>query len=133
MCSVLWFNLGMHHVPTVGDLPHTLFQNAQSSIVISPFNYLDSSPLKRSNQVVEIRSKAGRPAQVKYNRAQQLPTCLYNMVKITWAHETKSANALPSDKLTCQPRTGVQRSRRLLGRSFPEFIWWIVARTVAYR
>ncbi|KAH8883689.1 amine oxidase catalytic domain-containing protein, partial [Thozetella sp. PMI_491] len=51
---VLWFNLGMHHVPHCGDLPYTVFSTAQSSMMISPHNFLDSSPIVQSNQAIKI-------------------------------------------------------------------------------
>lgn len=68
----------MHHVPTTGDLPHTLFQAAQSSMVITPHNYLDTSPLKRSNQAIRIKTTA-KAVEVDYNHASQ-GTCNYDLV-----------------------------------------------------
>ncbi|KAF2729263.1 amine oxidase catalytic domain-containing protein [Polyplosphaeria fusca] len=38
---VLWFNLGMHHVPHTGDLPNTMFTQAHAAMRFEPFNYLD--------------------------------------------------------------------------------------------
>ncbi|PPJ55478.1 hypothetical protein CBER1_08020 [Cercospora berteroae] len=35
---VLWVNLGMHHVPTTGDLPNTVTTNGHSSIRLTPHN-----------------------------------------------------------------------------------------------
>jgi len=52
--SVVWFNLGMHHVPHTGDLPNTVFTTAQSSVFISPHNYLLSDPSRATSQQVEI-------------------------------------------------------------------------------
>lgn len=36
---VLWFNLGMHHIPHTGDLPNTVFTTAHSAVQITPSNY----------------------------------------------------------------------------------------------
>ncbi|TEB24011.1 copper amine oxidase [Coprinellus micaceus] len=51
---VLWFNLGMHHLPHTGDLPITLMSTAQSSVVFSPHNYLLSDPSRQTRQQIEI-------------------------------------------------------------------------------
>lgn len=51
---VLWFNLGMHHVPHTGDNPNTVFRTAQSSMIISPHNYLLRDPSRLSRQQVRI-------------------------------------------------------------------------------
>ena len=52
--SVVWFNLGMHHVPHTGDLPNTVFTTAQSSVLLSPHNYLLSDPSRATSQQAEI-------------------------------------------------------------------------------
>lgn len=44
---VLYFNLGMHHVPDTSDLPNTVFSSAQSSIIIMPQNYFDNGDQSR--------------------------------------------------------------------------------------
>jgi primary-amine oxidase len=51
---VLYFNLGMHHMPATEDLPTTVFTNAQSGIVIRPQNYLMRDPSQDSRQQVDI-------------------------------------------------------------------------------
>ncbi|PPQ63631.1 hypothetical protein CVT24_004383 [Panaeolus cyanescens] len=51
---VLWFNVGMHHLPHTGDLPITLISTAQSSVIFSPHNYLLSDPSRQTVQQVEL-------------------------------------------------------------------------------
>ncbi|KAH9915164.1 copper amine oxidase [Epithele typhae] len=51
---VLWFNLGMHHVPHTGDLPNTVFTTAQGSMMILPHNYLLHDPSRDSRQTVRV-------------------------------------------------------------------------------
>jgi primary-amine oxidase len=51
---VLWFNIGMHHVPHTGDLPNTVFSTAQGSMLIMPHNYLMHDPSRDSRQTVRI-------------------------------------------------------------------------------
>ncbi|KAL8952143.1 MAG: hypothetical protein Q9222_001920 [Ikaeria aurantiellina] len=41
---VIYFNLGMHHVPDTSDLPNTVFTSAQSSMIVAPQNYLLGDP-----------------------------------------------------------------------------------------
>ncbi|KAI7777849.1 hypothetical protein LA080_002972 [Diaporthe eres] len=56
---VVWFNLGMHHMPHTGDLPNTLFSTAHSAITIEPFNYLPGDPSRATTQQVRINSIPG--------------------------------------------------------------------------
>ncbi|KAH8704667.1 copper amine oxidase [Phaeosphaeriaceae sp. PMI808] len=51
---VIWFNLGMHHMPHTGDLPNTMFTSAHSAMRFEPLNYLDGDPSVQSNQQVRI-------------------------------------------------------------------------------
>ncbi|CAO2648787.1 Nn.00g097360.m01.CDS01 [Neocucurbitaria sp. VM-36] len=51
---VVWFNLGMHHMPHTGDLPNTMFTAAHSAIRFEPLNYLDGDPSVASNQQVRV-------------------------------------------------------------------------------
>ncbi|KAH3911953.1 amine oxidase [Parastagonospora nodorum] len=47
---VIWFNLGMHHMPHTGDLPTTMFSSTRSAMRFEPLNYLDGDPSVASNQ-----------------------------------------------------------------------------------
>lgn len=50
---VVWFNLGMHHVPHTGDLPNTVFTTAHSGVIFSPNNYFEKDQSRHTvNQVV---------------------------------------------------------------------------------
>lgn len=51
---VVWFNLGMHHMPHTGDLPTTMFTAAHSSVRFEPLNYLEGDPSVASNQQIRI-------------------------------------------------------------------------------
>lgn len=39
--SVLWFNLGTHHLPTTADIPVTVMSTSASSVMFIPFNYFN--------------------------------------------------------------------------------------------
>lgn len=52
---VVWFNLGMHHMPHTGDLPNTMYTAAHSAMRLEPINYLNGDPSVASNQQVRIR------------------------------------------------------------------------------
>ncbi|KAH7128703.1 copper amine oxidase, partial [Dendryphion nanum] len=56
---VLWFNLGMHHVPHTGDLPNTIMTTAHSSMRLEPFNYLLGDPSIGTAQQVRIDKETG--------------------------------------------------------------------------
>jgi primary-amine oxidase len=69
----------MHHVPHTGDLPVTIFQTAQSSLVISPHNYHLGSPSKRVTQAVKIfKDKTTNKTVVNYNKADR-HSCTFEM------------------------------------------------------
>jgi primary-amine oxidase len=51
---VLWFNLGMHHMPHTGDLPNTMFTAAHSAMRFEPLNYLAGDPSVASSQQIRI-------------------------------------------------------------------------------
>ncbi|PVI02589.1 amine oxidase catalytic domain-containing protein [Periconia macrospinosa] len=53
---VVWFNLGMHHVPTTIDLPNTLMSVAHSAVRIEPMNYLDGDASTATYQQVRVNS-----------------------------------------------------------------------------
>ncbi|KAF1967283.1 amine oxidase catalytic domain-containing protein [Bimuria novae-zelandiae CBS 107.79] len=56
---VLWFNLGMHHVPHTGDLPNTVMTSAHSAIRLEPINYLLNDPSVQSSQQIRINRTSG--------------------------------------------------------------------------
>lgn len=41
---VVWFNLGMHHLPSSADIPNTLFNIAHTSVQIVPVNFHEVDP-----------------------------------------------------------------------------------------
>ncbi|RDW88702.1 putative copper amine oxidase [Coleophoma cylindrospora] len=71
---VVWFNLGMHHVPHTGDLPNTVFSTAHSGLQIMPLNYLPRDPSRETVNQVRIQYAGGNTSQV-VEFGQQEPTC----------------------------------------------------------
>jgi hypothetical protein len=65
MCPfrVVYFNLGMHHVPHSGDIPNTLMHTSSSSVMFTPFNFHDRDPSRLSSQGVQldIKPKGTKP------------------------------------------------------------------------
>ena len=51
---VLWFNLGMHHMPNTADLPVTMYSQTHSGMRFEPFNYLEGDPSVASDQQERI-------------------------------------------------------------------------------
>ena len=53
---VVWFNLGLHHIPGTQDLPNTVFTSAHTAVQIVPSNYFlydqsrVSSPMNKSSK-----------------------------------------------------------------------------------
>ncbi|PHH66868.1 hypothetical protein CDD81_5220 [Ophiocordyceps australis] len=73
---VLWFNLGMHHLPSSGDLPNTLFNVAHTSIQILPVNYHETDPSRETIHRVRIDLEAATGAVKHVERfGQDNATC----------------------------------------------------------
>ncbi|KAL3423197.1 copper amine oxidase [Phlyctema vagabunda] len=72
---VVWFNLGMHHIPHTGDLPNTVFTTAHSGMIIAPLNYLTGDPSRQTvNQVrLDYGSKSNGSQVVDFGQGH--PTC----------------------------------------------------------
>lgn len=51
---VLWFNLGMHHLPSSADIPNTLFNVAHTSVQIVPVNFHEVDPSRETAHRVRI-------------------------------------------------------------------------------
>jgi primary-amine oxidase len=65
---VMWFNLGMHHVPHTGDLPNTVFTAAHSGIQFTPHNYLLGDPSKESVNMVRLSYGGGSATVNKFGQ-----------------------------------------------------------------
>jgi primary-amine oxidase len=69
---VLWYNLGMHHVPHTGDLPNTVMTTAQSGMMMTPHNYFSGS--------MDIGGDASRKSvqniRINYGDAVDVPEVL---------------------------------------------------------
>lgn len=76
--SVVWFNLGMHHMPHTGDLPNTVFSTAHSAMLIEPLNYLLGDPSQASSQHVLIKTTDGKPEITRYGAKEA--TCPVDLV-----------------------------------------------------
>ncbi|KAG5826835.1 hypothetical protein H9Q74_003084 [Fusarium xylarioides] len=77
---VVWFNLGMHHMPHTGDLPNTVFSTAHSSMLIEPMNYLLGDPSQASSQQVLIKTTDGKPEITRYGAKEA--TCPVNLAQL---------------------------------------------------
>lgn len=51
---VVWFNLGMHHVPQTGDLPNTVTTSAVSSVRFVPHNFWPIDQSRQSSDQIRI-------------------------------------------------------------------------------
>ena len=51
---VLYFNLGMHHMPDTSDMPTTVFTGAQSAMMLRPQNYLLNDASRSTRQQVDV-------------------------------------------------------------------------------
>ncbi|KAI7977591.1 hypothetical protein EIK77_010182 [Talaromyces pinophilus] len=72
---VVWFNLGMHHVPQTGDLPNTLFTQARSGVQFVPSNFLPSDPSRQIVQQERVDYTAGYNASMMQPLGPDSHTC----------------------------------------------------------
>jgi primary-amine oxidase len=77
---VVWFNLGMHHVPHTGDLPNTVYTTAQAGIAISPHNYLLGDPSRQTSHSVYVDLTGEKAAEKSYGGERA--TCAYDLNKL---------------------------------------------------
>lgn len=80
---VMYFNLGMHHVPHTGDLPNTVFSTAQSGMMILPHNYLLSDPSRQATQQIRIDYNNNSTTDV-YSWDSQIAAGKLDFSQITW-------------------------------------------------
>ncbi|KAF5565087.1 multidrug resistance [Fusarium phyllophilum] len=79
---VLYFNLGMHHLPNTADLPNTVTTKAVSSMMISPQNYFAGDVSRRTvHQVRMSFDKNSNVTEVKRFGVKQ-PTCALDMNRV---------------------------------------------------
>ena len=76
---VLYFNLGMHHVPHTGDLPNTVTTTARSSLAIMPQNYLLSDPSRQTVHQVRLNFSPSGPAAMAMMFGAKQPTCAVDL------------------------------------------------------
>ncbi|KAK5165228.1 uncharacterized protein LTR77_009326 [Saxophila tyrrhenica] len=62
---VVYFNLGMHHLPHTGDLPNTVFTTAHSGVQFMPVNYYEGDVSRETRQMVRVDYGEGKKAEVK--------------------------------------------------------------------
>jgi primary-amine oxidase len=74
---VAWINLGMHHIPSTGDLPNTVFTTAQSGVQFMPLNYLVGDASRQTVNQVRINYDAGHATGVE-TFGQKTDTCPLN-------------------------------------------------------
>lgn len=78
---VVWFNLGMHHLPHTGDLPNTVFTIAHAGVQMMPLNYYQDDISTETLSQVQINYKySGNVTKVK-TFGQQDALCSIDLSK----------------------------------------------------
>ncbi|GAA5820220.1 hypothetical protein JCM3770_006065 [Rhodotorula araucariae] len=99
---VIWFNLGMHHVPHTGDISNTVHTSAHAGIRLSPHNYLYNNPAQQTSQMVRINYAEGDVSDVLTFGAEK-PSGMFNLTAALpnhWAYEgDQNIRKLPYDPL----------------------------------
>ena len=110
---VVYFNLGMHHVPDTSDLPNTVYTSSQSSMIIAPQNYLLGDPSRRSIHGTRINAVGGVVTDALTFGATQ-PTCKLDLSVTapelkTWVGEVYTGKFpfLPDSQMIGNPGEGL--------------------------
>jgi primary-amine oxidase len=76
---VIYFNLGMHHLPNTADLPNTVTTTAISSLLIAPQNYLAGDASR--NTIHQVRLDFDEKSKVIDHKTfgTKQPMCAYQM------------------------------------------------------
>ncbi|KAK4540507.1 hypothetical protein LTR36_009145 [Oleoguttula mirabilis] len=77
---VVWFNLGMHHVPHTGDLPNTVFTTAHSGVQFMPLNYYGTDISHETVNMVRLNYNDGNVSKVT-TFGQQQAVCSVDLAK----------------------------------------------------
>ncbi|EER23430.1 Copper amine oxidase, putative [Coccidioides posadasii C735 delta SOWgp] len=75
---VLYFNLGMHHIPDTGDLPNT---TAVSSMGIIPQNFHLENPSRATRQQIRLTFEEGKASQAEIFGSSHA-TCTFDMKNV---------------------------------------------------
>ncbi|KAM0548794.1 hypothetical protein ACHAPJ_009791 [Fusarium lateritium] len=78
---VLYFNLGMHHIPNTADLPNTVTTKAVSSMIIAPQNYFVGDISRRTIHQVQLDYDENSTVTNLNMFGAKLPTCAFDMNK----------------------------------------------------
>jgi primary-amine oxidase len=82
--SVIYFNLGTHHIPHSGDIPNTLMTTSASSVMLIPHNFHDRDPSRASAQGVKLKMKPssdGGGSNVRYFGAEYTKGLAVDLVR----------------------------------------------------
>ncbi|EEU33975.1 uncharacterized protein NECHADRAFT_94780 [Fusarium vanettenii 77-13-4] len=78
---VLYFNLGMHHLPNTADLPNTVMTTAVSSMFIAPQNYFAGDVSRRTIHQARLSYNEHSIVTDAKTFGTKQPTCAYDMNK----------------------------------------------------
>ena len=78
---VVWFNLGMHHLPHTGDLPNTVFTTAHAGITMTPSNYYAGDISTETLSQVEVRWHSSLNVSKVKTFGQQQAFCSVDLSK----------------------------------------------------
>ena len=110
--SVIWFNLGSHHVPHSGDIPNTLQHTSASSIMFTPYNFHDRDPSRKTAQ--GVRLELGDETKVRvfgYDYTQdQSKVCMCKPVSRTWANNSLGYDCGKPECVQCQATSSTEIS-----------------------
>ncbi|KAF5658677.1 peroxisomal amine oxidase [Fusarium heterosporum] len=78
---VLYFNLGMHHLPNTADLPNTVTTTAMSSMAIAPQNYFAADISRRTTHQVQLSYDEHSIVTDVDTFGTKQPTCAFDLRK----------------------------------------------------
>ena len=76
---VMYFNLGMHHLPNTADLPNTVTTTAVSSILIAPQNYFSADQSRATIHQVRMNFDVNASITSTDIFGTKYPTCALDL------------------------------------------------------
>lgn len=113
----IWYNLGMHHLPSTQDVSITNYATATSGMYFVPHNYFTEDVSKRSKQQVKIRFNDDSSAVASVEKfGQDTLSGAVNLTQLVpnyWEQETDvNTRKLPYDPLTAYNQTAGNTYKR---------------------
>lgn len=82
---VLWFNMGVHHLPHTGDLPNTVYTTAHTAVQITPSNYWSHDQSRDTVNMVRLDYSSRKNDSTVFTFGQARQVCMADLSDIGYS------------------------------------------------